>query len=327
MRITITILLFTALALQVAGQEYQVMFYNVENLFDIYDDPDTDDDEFLPHGSRRWTAGRYRNKLNALARAVTATGEWELPSVIGLCEVENETVVSDLARRTLLAAGNYGVVHRESPDRRGIDVALLYRRDHFSVAAVRSWLPGSDDSLRVSTRNLLYVKLTGGTDTLHLIVGHLPSRRGGVMAAAPLRESIFRLIASKCDSLAGSSAEAAIVVMGDFNVSPDDRLMELFTGERGFVNMAADAARQGIGSYWYRGMWEMFDQIVVSAPMADGTAPFYVVPGSFRVADEPFLLTDATPWPGRKPFATYGGYRWSGGYSDHLPVVVTIATR
>ncbi len=326
MRTIVIIALFMALPLFSAGQEYQVMFYNAENLFDIHDDTTKNDDEFLPEGVRRWTAPRYHRKLNSLARAVAAGG-WELPSLVGLCEVENEAVVRDLARHTTLAAGNYSIVHRESPDQRGIDLALLYRRDHFSVAGIRAWLPESDDFTTVNTRNLLYVKLTAGADTLHLMLAHFPSRRGGIMAAAGLREQMFRLAAAKTDSLQRVTPDAAIMIMGDLNSTPDDPLMQLFTAERGFMNLAAPLAMKGKGSYWYRGSWEMFDQIVVSHALADTASALHVAPGSFRVVDEPFLLTDADPYPGKKPFATWSGFRWTGGYSDHLPVMVRLAGR
>jgi len=151
---TIILLLFT-LPEEMTGQEHAVMFYNVENLFDTLDDTTKNDEEFLPEGTRRWTNTRYHNKLNAIARAVAAAGEWDLPSLIGLCEVENEKVLKDLAYGTLLSAGNYGIVHRDSPDPRGIDLALLYRRDRFSVAEARSWLPESEDTVPCLKRNLL----------------------------------------------------------------------------------------------------------------------------------------------------------------------------
>ncbi len=307
-----------------SGQEFSVLFYNVENLFDTVDDPLTDDDEFLPNGSRRWTPVRYRNKLNALARAVTAAaGGWEMPAVIGMCEVENEKVVKDLVYGTILSGAGYGIVHRESPDLRGIDPTLLYRRDLFEVVAVRSWLPESLDGLPVNTRNLLYTKLVADSDTLHIIVCHLPSKRGGVMAAAGLRRQMGELIKSKCDSIAEvSGGQAAVMVLGDFNAWPAEMPLTFLTGTGGLINMAVAAT--GTGSYKYQGKWEMLDQVLVSASMTDGAASFQVVPGSFRVAEVPFLLTDDLTYPGKKPFATYGGFRWSGGYSDHLPVLVTV---
>lgn len=202
MRILVALLMFSVvLSFPLAGQDFSVMFYNVENLFDTEDDTTRNDEEFLPEGTRRWTPFRYHKKLGAIARAVAAAGEWDLPSVIGLCEIENEKVVRDLAYGTMLSAGNYGIVHRDSPDPRGIDLALLYRRDRFTLSEVKSWLPGNTDNTPVMTRNLLYVKLRSGADTLHLLLCHLPSRRGGVLAAGELRERMVKLAAMKVDSI------------------------------------------------------------------------------------------------------------------------------
>jgi hypothetical protein len=329
MRVSLIVTVFFFLMLSgVSGQEFSVMFYNVENLFDTSNDTTRNDEEFLPEGSRRWTASRYHRKLNSIARAVAVAGEWDLPVLIGLCEVENAEVLKDLVYGTLLSAGNYGIVHRDSPDSRGIDLALLYRRDRFEVSEVRSWLPESHDSIPVSTRNLLYVSVTAAGDTLHLFLCHLPSRRGGVLAAADLRAAMIRLAAEKRDSIMNAEGgRAAVIVMGDFNATPEDEVIVSLTGGGDMVNLAAEHSGQGKGSYRYQGKWEMIDQVLVSKVMTDSATVWHVIAGSFRVVDAPFLLTDDETYPGQKPFPTYGGYRYSGGYSDHLPVVVRIFRR
>lgn len=313
---------------QASGQDFTVMFYNVENLFDTEDDTTRNDEEFLPEGARRWTASRYYRKLNSIARAVAAAGEWELPSLIGLCEVENEKVLRDLVYGTLLSAGNYGIVHRDSPDPRGIDLALLYRRDQFSMLQADAWLPAESDSIPVQTRNILYAKLTDGNDTLHCVICHLPSRRGGVLAAGGLRERMIRLAGEGIDSIMSvPCGRASVIVMGDFNTAPGESLMTGFAEQTGIVNLSSAEAGQGRGSYRYQGTWEMIDQVLVSKPMTDSTGVFQAVQGSFRVVDAPFLLTADENYPGSKPYPTYGGYRYSGGYSDHLPVTVRITRR
>ncbi|MCU0457949.1 MAG: endonuclease/exonuclease/phosphatase family protein [Bacteroidales bacterium] len=329
MRILFTLLMFSvALSIPLAGQEFTVMFYNVENLFDTEDDSTRNDEEFLPDGSRRWTLARYQKKLSAIARAVAATGGWDLPSVIGLCEVENEKVVRDLAHGTILSAGNYGIVHRDSPDPRGIDLALLYKRDRFTVTDTEVWLPSRSDSIPVMTRNILYVRLASGEDTLHVVLCHLPSRRGGVLAAGELREKMAQLAAGKIESvLDATDGKASLVLMGDFNAAPTEPVMSVLTEGTDLINLSADLAKRGKGSYRYQGTWEMIDQVLVSGAMTDTTSLFYAVPGSFRVVDPAFLLTDDEIYPGLKPFPTYGGYRWQGGYSDHLPVTVKIRHR
>jgi len=329
MRVRLSIMAFLSMILSpVSGQDYTVMFYNVENLFDTVDDTLKNDNEFLPGGERRWTASRYHKKLNAISRAVAAAGEWELPALIGLCEVENEEVLKDLVYGTILSAGNYGIVHRDSPDPRGIDLALLYRRDRFRIADARAWLPDSPDSIPVATRNLLYVKITEGEDTLHMVLCHLPSRRGGVLAAAGLRERMITMASDRVDSImSATGGNAALIVMGDFNATPEDGLISELAGEGNLVNLSALLSGQGKGSYKYQGKWEMIDLVLVSSSMLDSIAAFHTQPGLFKVVDAPFLLIEDETYPGLKPFPTYGGYRWSGGYSDHLPVIVRVMHR
>ncbi len=328
MRVLLCIVVLLAMPVYVAGQEYTVMFYNVENLFDTENDTIKNDEEFLPEGSRRWTATRYNRKLNAIARAVAASGEWDLPSLIGLCEVENMKVLKDLAYGTLLSAGNYGIVHRDSPDPRGIDLALLYRRDRFSVAEARSWLPESGDTIPVYTRNLLYVRIVAGDDSLHIIICHLPSRRGGMLAAEGLRSRVAQLVGEKVDSIqAHNNGMEPVIVMGDFNSSPEDLLMSGFEASGRLVNLAAEPAACGKGSYRYQGTWEMIDQVLVSPAISDSTCIWHVPRESFRAVEAPFLLTEDETYPGQKPFPTYGGYSYSGGYSDHLPVIVKLIQR
>lgn len=323
----ILLLFLLSLFLPAAGQEFSVMFYNVENLFDTVDDTARNDEEFLPDGDRRWTTGRYHKKISAISRAIAAAGEWELPALIGLCEVENAQVVMDLAFGDLLSAGQYGIVHRDSPDLRGIDVALMYRKDYFRIAEVRSWIPLRPDNDPFLSRNLLYAKAVMGSDTLHVIVCHFPSRRGGVLATQAAREEMAQLLRLKTDSLLAVAADAAIMVMGDFNAGPDDEIIKNLTCGGLMVNMSGRLASTEKGTYRYQGQWEVIDQIVISSAMADGRGPFHADAESVRVPDAPFLLADDPAYPGKKPFATYAGFRWAGGYSDHLPVVITIDHR
>ncbi len=326
-RDAIILMLILTLTLPAAGQEFSVMFYNVENLFDTTDDTTRNDEEFLPGGDRRWTSGRYHKKISALSRAIAAAGEWELPALIGLCEVENEQVVRDLAFGDLLSAGRYGLVHRDSPDLRGIDVALLFRQDYFKIAEVRSWVPQRPDDDPFLSRNLLYAKAVMGSDTLHVIVCHFPSRRGGVLATQGAREEMAQLLRAKTDSLLSVAADAAIIVMGDFNAAPDDEIMKSLTCGDLLINASDRLVSGNQGTYRYQGQWEVIDQIIISSSMAFGNGPFYSDPESVRVPDVPFLLADDRDYPGKKPFATYAGFRWAGGYSDHLPVVITVNRR
>jgi hypothetical protein len=324
----ILFLIIAAVCLKVKGQEYNIMFYNVENLFDTVDDTLTADDEFLPGGERRWTNRRYWQKIDALARVIAASGGWNLPVMAGLCEVENGDVVADLAYRSVLETAGYGFVHRESPDRRGIDIALLYRRADVKIISSSSWIPESYPGETFDSRNLLYVKSLLGNDTLHLIMCHLPSRRGGTMAAEPVRKRMAMLVRTKVDSLQrASGSRAPVIVLGDFNAVSGEPVTEIMTDGGRLVNMTDALSSAGKGSYRYQGDWEMIDQVFVSPVMCDSAENFVTGPERFSVVDLPFLLKDDPDYPGKKPRPTYGGFTYEGGYSDHLPVMITIAHR
>jgi len=172
------------------------------------------------------------------------------------------------------------------------------------------------------------VKITEGEDTLHMVLCHLPSRRGGVLAAAGLRERMITMASDRVDSImSATGGNAALIVMGDFNATPEDGLISELAGEGNLVNLSALLSGQGKGSYKYQGKWEMIDLVLVSSSMLDSIAAFHTQPGLFKVVDAPFLLIEDETYPGLKPFPTYGGYRWSGGYSDHLPVIVRVMHR
>lgn len=307
------------------AQEFTVMFYNTENLFDTVDDTLRDDNEFLPDGTRRWTHSKYWKKIEALSRVIVAAGGWEPPLLVGLCEVENRDVVMDLADNSVLANAGYNVVHRESPDTRGIDMALMYRSEIVRVTEVRSWVPVTGAGDIFDTRNLLYVRTLIYGDTLHIILCHFPSRRGGILAAEETRRAVSSLLRTKIDSLlTGASGKISLMVMGDFNAAPSDPALANIVVGGGIVNLAAENAREGIGSYRFRGLWEMIDQVLVSGAMTTREGPFTAVSESFSVFDAPFLLEDDPDYPGKRPSATYRAYQWEGGYSDHLPVLVRV---
>ncbi len=311
---------------EVEAQEFTVMFYNTENLFDTVDDTLTDDAEFLPGGERRWTYNRYEKKIDALSRVIASAGGWETPFLVGLCEVENRNVVNDLCTKTVLANAGYRVIHHDSPDSRGIDPALMYRSQHVRVIESRAWIPFTAPGEVFNSRNLLYVKTLIHGDTLHLILCHWPSRRGGVLAAERLREAVASLVISKVDSIqAAAGGKASVIVTGDFNSTPSEAVMLKLAEESGMANLSAAIAKNEKGSYRYRGLWEMIDQVLVSDIMATGEGEFTALPADFSVFDASFLLEDDPDYPGKRPLATYRAYKWEGGYSDHLPVLVRIS--
>lgn len=306
----------------------RVMFWNVENLFDIHNDTLTDDDEFLPKGLRRWNYTRYNRKITSLCKTIIAAGEWQPPAIVAFCEVENRKVLDDLIRYTGLSKFEYDILHEDSPDERGIDVALIYRKVtvkllDYSYLEVSQVLENE-----YKTRDILYSVFLINHDTLHLFVNHWPSRRGGVMAGESNRIKIAGMLRDKMDSLISEPESVKnIIVTGDFNASPDDRVIEILKGNdpgvRWLENLS-DNISPGHGTYRYMGIWETIDQVLVSEDLIKGNGRLVTGPSLFRVFTAEFLLTEDTKYPGLSPYSTYSGYTYRGGFSDHLPVVLDL---
>jgi len=309
--------------------EAVVMFYNCENFFDTDDSAETEDDEFLPGGVRRWNRARYTKKINNLSKVILAAGEWNPPALVGLCEVENRKVLDDLISLSPLTGLGYGIIHSDSPDPRGIDVCYIFRKDLVRVLQYSSLVPDSMPSGQFRTRSVLYSKLTILEDTLHLFINHWPSRRGGVLAGELTREAVADMVRENVDSIFTVSASARVIIMGDFNCNPDDDVMERLvnpgkTAVPVLVNMAGEFLDNNNGTYRYQGKWEMFDQIIVSGEMLNSLSGLSASPGSFSVFRPDFLLRDDPTYPGKTTFPTFYGYRYQGGFSDHLPVVLSL---
>ena len=284
------------------------MFWNLENSFDPYDDPLTRDEEFTPGGARHWTWKKLDRKLTGVAKVILAARDayGDYPALVGFCEVENATVVRRLATHKLLEIPGYDWIHRDSPDGRGIDVALLFRRDKFRPLVVRA-VPAPTDP---PTRDILYVKGLLEGDTVHVLVNHWPSKLGG-KAGGARREAAAAALRACVDSIDAASppvSSAPIIVMGDFNATPQE-----LVPPPGFENLAAPLAAAGEGSLKYRGTWELIDQFWVRRPRT---------PVRMSVFRLPFLLEPDTGYTGDKPRRTFSGPHYKGGLSDHLPVVL-----
>jgi endonuclease/exonuclease/phosphatase family metal-dependent hydrolase len=327
--LTILILFFVPLSGQT---NFRVMFYNVENLFDTIDDPEKDDGDFLPDGVMRWTQGRYRNKLNNIAKVITSAGEWETPALVGLCEVENEKVINDLIKFSPLRKMNYRFVITDSPDPRGIDVALLYQRDKFKYLEHNSYtikFPHNPDRL---TRNILHVSgQVSSQDTLDVFVCHFPSRRGGEKESEPDRMYVASVVKAKSDSLMQIRKNACIVIMGDFNDEPSNRsLLQTLNAQpvsknisgKGLYNLFSGfEKRKNTGSYKFQRQWNILDQIIVSGNLIEGSCSIMVHPHTASIFYRDFMLIDDGTNGGKRPKKTYHGRRYEGGYSDHFPVI------
>lgn len=314
--------------LMACGQE-RLVFYNLENLFDTVDDPHTRDEEFTPGGAKHWTADRYVEKLRRLAQVLDSVGGGEWPAVVGVAEAENRRVLEDLTQKTRMAKGKYEIVHHDSPDVRGIDVALLYRRKWMRVLAEEALSVSYKEGRKARTRDVLYVKGLAGRDTLHFFVCHFPSMVGGEKQSEWKRLRVAELVRGRVDSLFAADSAAMVIMMGDMNGTADTPAQQLLcpsadtatfrTGE--LYNPGAYLLKASFGSYCYRGRWQTLDHILVSGGMLNGTAPRQASRRTL-VFSAPFLLEEDKSHFGFKPFPTYRGPRYYGGYSDHLPVYI-----
>lgn len=308
---------------------FRLMFYNVENLFDISDDPHTEDNDFLPGGVMRWNYTRYNKKINSLYKTIIAAGEWSPPGIIGLCENENRKVLEDLLTGTNLLKFDYGILHEESPDERGIDVSLLYRKDLVSILFSGYYLPSINGNVVTGTRKVLYAKCLVGKDTVHIFVNHWPSRRGGVLAGEQNRMAIAAMVRQKVDSIGASFSGSKIIITGDFNCTPDDPVMKRLTSTTvcNLINLSEKVSDTGQGTYRFSGTWEVIDQIIVSESLLNCKSGLSADMNSLRIFNPEFLLTDDPKFPGSRPYSTYSGYRYQGGFSDHLPVLLDLSFR
>lgn len=304
-------------------------FYNVENLFDIYNDASTNDEQFLPKGENQWTEDRYDKKLTNIAKVVTALPK-DLPVFLGMVEVENRKVIEDLISETNLKKGNYGISHFDSPDGRGIDNAMIYRKEYAKLLKNKAInIPLGN----YKTRDILYseFELNDGK-RLFTFVNHWPSRREGKEATSFKREKAAKVLRSEVDRILKEDPNANIVIMGDFNDYPTDKsvknVLKAGTDTRGLYNLAYDlqmnAAKTHIGSHSYRGTWGMLDQIIVSPNMLSKTGGFNISQEDFDVFFEDFLLFKHPKYGTYQPNRTYAGPKYIGKYSDHLPVYVEL---
>ena len=314
-----------------AFQPMQVMFYNVENLFDTKDDPKTDDKEFLPSGDYKWDDAKLNEKLSNIQKVISTL---KFPEIIGFCEVENRDVLDMLVNQSELKTKNYTVVHFDSPDNRGIDVGLVFNPKRIKLLSSRKVavvLDGKDDR---PTRDILYAKLQLITrDTLHVFVNHWPSRSGGEKETEPKRLAAAQALKAITDSILKVSPNSKIISMGDYNDYPSDKSIkevlkaEIDTtlGDKAFYNLMGWQMGPGKGTQKHRENWGFLDQFIVSNALLfnpNGTRTFFK---AAQVGRLDFLITKDERNGGEMPFRTYGDKRkYIGGYSDHLPIVLTL---
>lgn len=313
---------------------YRIMFYNVENLFDTEDDSLKNDEEFLPTGIKGWTNSRYWQKIDNIYKTIVAVGEWAPPVIVGLCEIENRKVLYDLVNKSPLVKLNYQIIHEDSPDRRGVDVGMLYRSDVFrplSHEAIKIVFPFDT---AVKTRDVLYVKGTiERKDTIHVFINHWPSRSGGQQQSEPRRKYVAELIKTKTDSILKSNPKAHIIITGDFNDEPEDvsvteslKASPDTTNQKDdlLVNVMYPYIHKGIGTEKYQGHWAILDQFIVSGNLINGSSSLKLNDKRGYIFFADYLLEEDKRFMGMMPFRTYAGPRYLGGYSDHLPVFIDL---
>ena len=288
-----------------AQDSLTIISYNLENLFDCEHDTLKNDSSFLPDGMHHWTYHRYHTKLDRIAQVIVNISGWESAALVGLCEVENARCLRDLCYR--LRCFHYKYVHYESPDERGVDVALLYDSTKVNILTSKP-LPVilSGDQ----TRDILYVEaLIEKKDTLHTMVCHLPSMLGGAAATEWKRQTAKRVIQHQIDSILAVQPNAQILVMGDMNGEPTNDLQHL-------TNLMLSTERVGQGTHKYRGIWSCIDQFYVSHALTNKARASIFAPN--------WLLEEDTKYLDTQPKRTYIGFRYHGGYSDHLPIVLRL---
>ncbi|MDH3252741.1 MAG: hypothetical protein OEM41_08105, partial [Ignavibacteria bacterium] len=300
--------------------------------FDTVNDPDPlprfgSDDEFLPDGARQWTDERYRSKLENLARAIRSMNDGRGPDIMGVCEVEHEHILTDLTRHFLEDLG-YATVYHESPDSRGIDIGFLYRKELMNVTATgfrRVPLPETEPP----SRDIFYVVFETSWGPLVCIGNHWPSRRGGAAESEFRRISAAETCRAIADSMMSVSPDADLVILGDFNDEPRDRSIHSYLRAVGDVDsvllphsnllyQCMGGMNRGEGTYNYHGVWNMLDQFIVSPGLLDSSGFRYERTEIHKPA---FLIEQSGRYAGY-PYPTYGGQRYIGGYSDHLPILL-----
>jgi predicted extracellular nuclease len=331
-------LFLLSLGIQVSAQTekpLRFVFYNVENFFDTSIDSTREYNAFTPEGEQRWTFGRYIAKRSSLFKTILAIGEGEPPAFIGFCEVENEFVLNDLIYRTPLKNLDYTVVHYESRDRRGIDVALMYRKNQLTLLGSEPIAVNDPDDPGFLTRDILFASfLIGEKDTIYTYVNHWPSRYGGQLESVEKRMLAALTLRKHVDSLVSQHPNAKIIIMGDLNDTPGDD--SIINGLKAFepsdlsepedlVHLFASSENHGYeGTIKHLHSWQIFDHLIITQTLFKSNSRIRYKPGSARIFAAPFMFVDDERYLGKKINRTYTGPTYLGGVSDHLPVCLDL---
>ena len=330
--------LLTVSNVNAQDKQYQVSnvgFYNLENLFDIYDDTLIRDEDFLPEGRMTWTQEKYDSKLINLSKIIADMGTDVNPdgcAILGVSEIENRKVLEDLVATEKLKDRDYKIVHFDSPDKRGIDVGLLYQEKYFKVTHTASYEVIFSNGSGYPTRDQLVVSGLLNGEAVTVLVAHWPSRRGGAERSEPNRVDAAKVGRHIVDSLYAINPNAKILYMGDFNDDPIDKSVEKYMCAKGklskvkekmFFNPMWKPFKAGNGTLAYNDAWNLFDQILVSKGFLNNTDYSSLSYYKMNVYRKPFMFQHGGRYDGY-PLRTHAGGKYLNGYSDHLPVYITL---
>ena len=311
-----------------------VGFYNLENLFDTINDPNKNDEEFLPQGVNQWNSEKYTTKLHNMAYAISTIGtDWSPDgvAVLGMSEMENRQVLEDLVAQPEIKDRNYQIVHYDSPDRRGVDVGLIYNPKYFKMTSSKSYRTVVPDDPEFITRDQLLVSGLFDGEMMHFIVMHWPSRAGGEKRSMPGRKAAATLCRHIADSILRQDPNAKIIMMGDFNDYPDNKSVTKYLRASGemhdlrdgeFYNPMYELHKKGYGTNYYRDVPAVLDQTILTPGLLPTDYSTYQFKNA-KVHNKEFLKQHGGKYNGY-PFRTFGSGVWMGGYSDHFPVYVIL---
>jgi predicted extracellular nuclease len=308
------------------------MFYNTENFFDSGNDSLTNDDEFTFMGDRGWTSARMHTKAERLAKVILAAGKWNPPVFVGLCEIENLQVLELLTGIAPLNKYHYKIVQKDSPDERGIDVALIYRSELFRPFDYQAIPVVDSDDKSFKTRDILRVSgVLNGCDTLHVFVNHWPSRYGGVMETKRFRNLAAEILKKSIQTLKTTFPGAKIICMGDFNDTPKDESVDRILEAKESDNPEIKGEMINLSFRWLSNtvqtmknqyIWETFDQWIVSDYFLEDKKCIKFL--NAEIFNAGFLLEPDAKFGGIKPKRTYIGFKYQEGFSDHLPILLRV---
>jgi hypothetical protein len=304
-------------------------FWNVENLYDTIDGPN-DDAEFLPTGGNQWTGTRYHTKIEHLSQVISQIGTEVTPdgaAVLGLCEIENKGVLEDLVKAEKIKNRNYQIVHYDSPDLRGVDVAFLYQPKYFKLKSSKKYKVILPNNPTRPTRDILLVSGLFDGELMHFFINHWPSRSGGEAKSKPGRGEAARICRLAIDSILKTDADSKIILMGDLNDDPVDESVKLVLKANGkkkklqsqeLYNTSYDNFKNGIGTLAYQDVWNLFDQMIISQALLNGKFKTYTF-SKYKIFNKSYVVEDYGNFKGY-PFRTFAGGTYRGGYSDHFAV-------